>query len=166
MSIGHEMRRLRAEHDALATLSRILMDLVDQPDPPRPTELCSVRRMLRDTLVRHLKCEDWVLYPRLKASGDAALIRMACEFVAEMGDIADDFEVYDSKWTEDMVAADWPGFCHETRAVLGLLAIRIERENEDLYPAVERIGVAEAALVAADGQGRSDNFQLSATRQP
>lgn len=166
MSIGHEMRRLRAEHDALATLSGILMDLVDQPHSPRPTELCSVRGMLRDTLVRHLKCEDWVLYPRLKASGDEALIRMACEFVAEMGDIAEDFEVYDAKWTEEMVAADWAGFCNETRLVLDLLAIRIERENEDLYPAVERIGVAEAALVAADGQGRSDNFQLSATRQP
>ena len=102
----------------------------------------------------------------MKASGDEALIRMACEFVAEMGDIAEDFEVYDAKWTEEMVAADWAGFCNETRLVLDLLAIRIERENEDLYPAVERIGVAEAALVAADGQGRSDNFQLSATRQP
>lgn len=166
MSIRHEMRRLRAEHDALATLSRILMELVDRPHLPRPTELASVRAMLRDTLVRHLKCEDWVLYPRLKASGDAALIRMACEFVAEVGDIAGDFQVYDSKWTEDLVAADWPGFCNETRCVLDLLAIRIERENEDLYPAVERLGVAEASLAKLDCQGRTDNFQLSATRQP
>lgn len=147
MSIGHEMRRLRAEHDALATLSRIITELVDQPHPPPSAELCSVRGMLRDTLVRHLKCEDWVLYPRLKASGDVALIRMAAEFVAEMGDIASDFQAYDGKWTEEQVAADWPGFCHETRAVLGLLAVRIERENEELYPAVERVAVAQAALV-------------------
>lgn len=166
MSIGHEMRRLRAEHDALATLSRILMELVDRPHSPRPTELASVRGMLRDTLVRHLKCEDWVLYPRLKASGDAALIQMATEFVAEVGDIAGDFQVYDGKWTEEEVVADWPGFCNETRAVLSLLAVRIERENEDLYPAVERLGALEVALVDPDRQGRIDNFQLSATRQP
>lgn len=166
MHIGHEMRRLRAEHAALATLGKILTGLVERPDPPLSTELASVRAMLRDTLVRHLKCEDWVLYPRLKASGDAALIRMASEFVAEVGDIAGDFQVYDSKWTEDLVAADWPGFCHETRVVLDLLAIRIERENENLYPAVERLGVAEASLAGLDCQGRIDNFQLSATRQP
>ena len=146
MSIRHEMRRLRAEHDALATLSRILRDIVDQPHPPRPTELRSVRGMLRDTLVRHLKCEDWVLYPRLKASGDAGLIRIATEFVDEVGDIATDFERYDGKWTEDRVDAEWPAFCRETRFVLDLLEIRIARENQDLYPAVEALDVPETSL--------------------
>ena len=125
MSIGHEMRRLRAEHDALATLSGILMDLVDQPHSPRPTELCSVRGMLRDTLLRHLKCEDWILYPRLKASGNAEVVALAGEFVREMGHIAQDFAAYDAKWTAERIADDWPGFCSETEAVLDVLGIRI-----------------------------------------
>ena len=139
MHMVHEMRRLRAEHAALATLSRFLMDIVAASGPPRPTELAAVRGMFRDTLIRHLKCEDWVLYPRLKASGDRELTRLAGEFVHEMGHLAEDFVAYDARWGEDEVAADWPGFCRETEAVLDAIAMRIEREEADLYPAAERL---------------------------
>jgi len=140
MHIGHEMRRLRAEHAALVTLSRILMDLVLAPEPPRPTELASVRAMLRETLLRHLKCEDWVFYPRMKASGDPGIVGLASEFVDEMGHIAQDFEAYDRTWTEDRIVGDWAGFAHETAAILDVLAMRIEREESDLYPVVEGLG--------------------------
>lgn len=133
------MRRLRAEHAALVTLSRILLELVAAPAPPRATELIAARGLLRDTLVRHLKCEDWVLYPRLRASGDPDLVRMASDFVCEMGSIAQDFDAYDRKWTADRVAGDWAGFGEETRAVLAVLGTRIERENRDLYPLAERL---------------------------
>ena len=139
MHLVHEMRRLRAEHAALATLSGFLMTIVAAPVPPRPTELASVRGMFRDTLVRHLKCEDWILYPRLKASGDADLQQLASEFVGEMGHIAEDFIAYDTRWTEAQIAADWPGFCAETEAVLDAIGMRIEREEADLYPAAEQL---------------------------
>lgn len=139
MPIGPEMRRLRAEHTALATLSQILIELIRSPAAARPTELASARGMLRDTLLRHLKCEDWILYPRLKASGNPAVIAMAGEFVREMGHIAQDFAAYDARWTAEQVEDDWPGFCAETEAILSVLAIRIERENCDLYPAAEQL---------------------------
>lgn len=139
MRIGHEMRRLRAEHAALRTLANILIDLIRAPAPPRPTELASVRGMLRDTLVRHLKCEDWALYPRLKTSGNPQLAKMAAEFVHEMGHIAEDFAAYDGKWTADRIAADWAGFCRETEVVLDVLAMRMEREDQDLYPVADTL---------------------------
>ncbi len=142
MPIGPEMRRLRAEHDALATLSQLLMDLIRAPEAPRPTELASVRGMLRDTLLRHLKCEDWILYPRLKSSGNAEVVTLAGEFVREMGHIAQDFAAYDAKWTVARIADDWPGFCSETEVVLHVLGIRIERENCDLYPVAEQLDLA------------------------
>ncbi len=163
MRIGHEMRRLRAEHAALITLSKILMDLIRAPAPPRPTELASVRGMLRDTLVRHLKCEDWALYPRLKASGNPQLARMAAEFVHEMGHIAQDFTAYDGKWAPDRIAADWAGFCSETEIVLDVLAMRMEREDQDLYPVADTLDTAPPD--EPTDQGRIDTFQLSATRQ-
>ena len=139
MPIGPEMRRLRAEHDALATLSQLLMDLIRAPEAPRPTELASVRGMLRDTLLRHLKCEDWILYPRLKSSGNAEVVALVREFVREMGHIAQDFAAYDARWTATRVADDWPGFCRETEVVLNVLGMRIERENCDLYPLAEQL---------------------------
>lgn len=146
MPVGHEMQRLRAEHAALVTLSRLLMELVARPVPPRPTELGAVRGMLRDTLVRHLKCEDWILYPRLKASGDPVLARMAREFVDEMGHIAEDFGAYEAKWTADAVAADWPGFAAATTALLDVIGMRIEREEQDLYPAADTLGCWNGGL--------------------
>jgi hypothetical protein len=150
MPIGPEMRRLRAEHAALETLSQLLLDMVRAPAPPRLTELTSVRGMLRDTLLRHLKCEDWILYPRLQASGNPEVVAMAGEFVREMGHIAGDFAAYDARWTGEGIAADWPGFCRETEVVLNVLGMRIERENGDLYPAAEQLDLAGQDRSGAD----------------
>lgn len=150
MPIGPEMRRLRAEHAALATLSQLLMGMIRALEPPRPTELASVRGMLRDTLLRHLKCEDWILYPRLKASGNPAVVAMAGEFVREMGHIADEFTAYDARWTEARIAEDWPGFSRETAAILDMLGMRIEREDCELYPAADRLDFASPTGSRAD----------------
>ncbi|WP_374526208.1 hemerythrin domain-containing protein [Sphingopyxis sp.] len=134
-----EIERLRAEHAALVTLSGFLMEMVAAPYPPRATELASVRGMLRDTLTRHLKCEDWALYPTLQAKGDPDLSRLAHQFVDEMGHIASDFAAYDARWTMAAVESDWAGFCTETTGILDALAMRIEREEQDLYPVAERV---------------------------
>lgn len=146
MPLSREMQRLRAEHAALMTLSRIVLDMVRAPHPPRPTELVSARGLLRDTLVRHLKCEDWVLYPRLMASGDPELIRITREFEIEMGDLAADFVAYDDKWTAERVDAQWPEFCRETRVLFDVLAMRVEREERELYPLADNLR-ASAGMV-------------------
>ncbi|MGV7122471.1 MULTISPECIES: hemerythrin domain-containing protein [unclassified Sphingopyxis] len=146
MSRTSEIARLRAEHAALVTLSRFLTKLVAAPHPPRATELAAVRGMLRDTLIRHLKCEDWALYPRLQAKGDPDLIALAETFVHEMGHLAADFAAYDARWTAEGIEARWSDFCAETTDMLSALAMRIEREDRDLYPAAERLAAAESSF--------------------
>lgn len=136
-----EIERLRAEHAAIETLSRFLLALVAAPHPPRPTELAAVRGMLRDTLVRHLKCEDWALYPRMQSSGDAEVMRIARIFVDEMGHIAGDFAAYDARWTPEAVEAGWDAFRGETIGILDALGMRIEREEQQLYPLAERLPI-------------------------
>ena len=136
-----EIERLRAEHAAIETLSHFLMAMVAAPHPPRPTELAAVRGMLRDTLVRHLKCEDWALYPRMQSSGDAEVMRIARIFVDEMGHIAGDFAAYDARWTPEAVEADWDAFRGETIGILDALGMRIEREEQQLYPLAERLPI-------------------------
>ncbi|MBO9698410.1 MAG: hemerythrin domain-containing protein [Sphingopyxis sp.] len=151
--MSREMQRLRAEHAALVTLSRIILDMTDAPYPPASDDLVSARGQLRDALIRHLKCEDWILYPRLMAAGDAELIRITREFELEMGGLAADFVAYDNKWMRERVAADWPGFCRETKIVLDLLAMRIEREERELYPLAENLYASAAALGPAVRDG-------------
>ena len=148
MPLSREMQRLRAEHAALVTLSRIILGMVRAGHPPRPAELASARAKLRENLVRHLKCEDWILYPRLMATGDQDLMRITRDFEIEMGDLAADFAAYDEKWTGDRAAADWAGFCRETAAIFDMLAARVEREERELYPLAETLYASGAAVGA------------------
>lgn len=142
MATSREMDRLRAEHAALIALARIILSMAQDDAPPPPADLESARAALRDTLVRHLKCEDWALYPRLRASGEPDLVRLTRAFELEMGDLADEFAAYDDKWTAVRVAADRAGFCRETTILFDLLQRRIEREERDLYPRADRLYVA------------------------
>ncbi len=134
-----EMQRLLAEHVELLRLSRFMTDIVAAPGPPPSTELVSARTLLSDTLVRHLKCEDWALYPRLKSSGDPALGQLAQRFIDETGHVADAFAAYDAKWTPERIDAHWDQFRGETGAILDALATRIALEDRDLYPVVEAL---------------------------
>lgn len=146
MPLSREMQRLRAEHTALVTLSRIILSMTDLPRPPDASQLAAARSQLREALVRHLKCEDWILYPRMMATGDPELKRITREFEIEMGGLAADYVAYDDKWTREAIIADWQGFCGETRTVFGLLATRVEREERELYPLAETLYASAAAL--------------------
>lgn len=157
MPLSREMQRLRAEHAALVTLSRIILDMTAAPHPPQANELVSARGALREALVRHLKCEDWILYPRLMATGDAELMRITRDFELEMGSLSADFVAYDDKWTRARVAADRAGFRRETQAIFDQLAARIEREERDLYPLAENL----YATVAAVGASFTDGSTIS-----
>ncbi|NIJ39163.1 hemerythrin-like domain-containing protein [Sphingopyxis panaciterrae] len=165
MPMIREMQRLRAEHAALVTLSHILAGMVRAPRPPRATALLSARSLFRDTLLRHLKCEDWVLYPRLKASGDPELIRITREFELEMGDLAMDFTAYDDKWTIERAEAAWLDFCRETAIMLEILGTRIEREERDLYPLAEKLRPAQSVIDTGAGRGRTGHFRSSEPRR-
>ncbi len=148
MPSSREMQRLRAEHAALVTLSRIILAMTEAPHPSDVDKLAVAREQLREALVRHLKCEDWILYPRLMSTGDAALMRITREFEIEMGGLAAEFVAYDEKWTGERVAADWPGFCRDTKIVFDLLAMRVEREERELYPVAETLYASGAAVGA------------------
>lgn len=148
MPSSREMQRLRAEHAALVTLSRIVREMMGAPHPPPPGELAAARGQLRDTLVRHLKCEDWALYPRLMSTGDPELMRITRDFEIEMGDLAADYIAYDDKWPGERAAADWAGFCRETSALFDRLAARIEREERELYPRADTLYASGAGVAA------------------
>lgn len=139
MPFVHELRRLRTEHADLSRLSRELIALLGAPDAPPPAMLDPIRKAFGDTLTRHLKCEDWALYPRLQATGEAEAADLAREFAGALGHIADDYEAYERRWPPARVEAEWESFCAETTKILGAIEARIERENCELYPVVDQL---------------------------
>ena len=94
---------------------------------------------LAGKLLLHLGAEDEHLYPNLMASNDAETKKIAQQFVDEMGGIAKAFLGYNEKWkTASSIQADAAGFITETKGIYAALADRIDKENNILYPLMDK----------------------------
>lgn len=133
------LAQLREEHAELVKIVGELQRLIDQGSPPPQVDLFQVRRRLSSVLIAHLKAEDWVLYPPLLNSNDAAIASTAKEFVDEMGGLAQAYSVFNEKWDALSIEADWSHYQAEAKGIIDALTNRIIRENRDLYPLLERI---------------------------
>ena len=136
------IRKLRQEHADLVNIVGRLRAIVAVPESPPIVELYKLRCELASTLIAHLKGEDWALYPRLMACGDAQIAATAKVFSDEMGGLAAAFGVYTQRWNAMSIQANWHGFCLETQDIIEALTCRITRENRDLYPLIDRIDKA------------------------
>ncbi len=133
------LAQLRSEHADLVTIVKELAALVEGNSPPPAVKLFDVRRRLSSVLIAHLKAEDWVLYPPLLSSADPEVADTARRFVDEMGGLAQAFTVYVERWDALSIESDWPRYQSETRGIIEALTNRIIRENQELYPLLERV---------------------------
>lgn len=87
----------------------------------------------------HLSAEDRVLYPGLQASGDHGLAMLGRRFQQEMGSIAAAYVEFAGRWnTPGRVHGDPEGFRADANRVLKAVYERMQRENHDFYPLIER----------------------------
>ena len=133
--------RFRQQHDELLGLANALageLDSTKLANDASPAR--SALSKLAGKLVLHLGAEDEYLYPALMASSDAETKKTAQEFVDEMGGIATAFIAYKDKWaTATTIQSDVDGFINETKAIYGALAQRIDKENNILYPMMDKL---------------------------
>ncbi|HEX2803446.1 MAG TPA: hemerythrin domain-containing protein [Sphingomicrobium sp.] len=137
-----ELDKLRDDHLVLANLFRRLRDIIEQPEPPSQLVLFDIRRELLSSLLAHLKLEDWALYPRLAASADSSISETGRRFQNEMGGLAPAFLIYCDKWSASSIQSDWAGYCSETRGILDSLENRLDCEDRELLPLLERLDAA------------------------
>lgn len=87
----------------------------------------------------HLATEDSVLYPRLLKSSDEKVRNLAQKYISEMGSISSAFESYVNKWNSVSTISNSPDeFIKDTKDVFAVLAKRVEKENNELYPLAEK----------------------------
>ncbi len=134
-----EIQKLRQEHAELVEIVGRLGKAVMLPTPPEMVGLFDLRRELASTLIGHLKAEDWALYPQLMASNDPEIAATAKAFSDEMGGLSDAFAIYAQRWDAMSINGNWKGFCAESRTIIDALTDRIQRENRELYPLVDRL---------------------------
>lgn len=94
---------------------------------------------LGQAVLAHLDLEDGKLYPAARVHGDPEIAALATQYWTSMGNIRDLLEGYLGTWDQEgRIEADPLGFRRETEAVFGFLLRRVEREERDLYPRLDK----------------------------
>ena len=130
---------LRKQHEDALAMSCRLFDLIDgYAGPAGAYPIIMQLNRLIGLLRIHLAEEDIELYPRLTASGDASVARLAQRYVDEMGSLATDLEIFARHWScPASIANRFEEFRAGAHELLVALAVRIEREDRYLYPLVD-----------------------------
>jgi hemerythrin-like domain-containing protein len=131
----------RDQHDELL---KIASDISSYLDVDRLSENAGeVSRLLSQLLGKlsvHLSMEDKALYPKLSEHPDGRVRSMARSFIAEMGGIGEAVNEYKNKWSSSLEIQKNPrDFIEQTKGIFAALAQRIERENNELYRAVDEL---------------------------
>jgi iron-sulfur cluster repair protein YtfE (RIC family) len=129
---------LCAEHRALEAQAARLLEIVSARVPDAAA-VAVMRWQMAQTLRDHCSREDQLVYDRLLSSGDAVATDLAWSYRQEHGMLGPAFANYMAAWPVGRIAHEWERFRAETRILMADLAERIEREEQVLYPHVERV---------------------------
>lgn len=88
----------------------------------------------------HLSAEDQFLYPHIEQDGNSALRQVSSTFQREMTDIVSDYDVFSRRWNiaSKLIGND-EAFRRDANTVLRKVFERMQKENKDFYPLVERM---------------------------
>ncbi|MDQ3075274.1 MAG: hypothetical protein M3Q88_06675 [Pseudomonadota bacterium] len=82
-------------------------------------------------------------------SGEATVAATATLFKNDMGDLAEQLEAFDRRWSSSVViAARFASFRQELLALLAAFDRRIARENDTLYRMAAAIGIGASRTAA------------------
>ena len=138
------IRELCAEHRALEAQAAQLLAIVSGAVPDAAA-VAVLRWGMAQTLLDHCNRENWLVYDRLLASGDAIATDIAWRYRQEHGTLGPAFANYIAAWPVGRISREWARFRDETEALMTGLAERIEDEERVLYAHVERVMARRAA---------------------
>lgn len=130
----------RQDHRDIVELVAQLEGLLDAEslsvDASQAHELLGV---LATRLVTHLAREDEVVYPQLITHKVETVRAMAQLLKKRVGGLDRTFRSYVDDWSSPSLVENSPKkFIAETKGLLRVLKMRIKREDEELYPLVDR----------------------------
>jgi iron-sulfur cluster repair protein YtfE (RIC family) len=142
-----DLENLRRQHDAAEEMVASIVAIVAaHRDEYDAVPIARLIGKLNALLRVHFAHEDSILYPLMIRSGDVQAAALACQFDAEMGTLARDFEDFARRWSgPTVIAGMFDLFREEATALFAALGARIERENDLLYPLARRVTQARAA---------------------
>ncbi|MEB3287019.1 MAG: hemerythrin domain-containing protein [Vampirovibrionales bacterium] len=127
---------LKQQHAEVVRVVESLQKLLD------PATVGANAQEVRDLLTKlsgllqvHFSIEDRSFYPKLLDDPNPALAETAERFIDEMGHISKEFVAYTSRWGQEGEIESAPEtFVEQTKGLFGVLATRITKEENELYP--------------------------------
>ena len=131
---------LRKHHqDILALLGKMTSELDENTLVEKLPTLQEQLEELSSTLEEHLLIEDDFLYPALREWPQPDVRYLAHQFEIELGGLSDEFCAYREKWdTSEAITESPTEFFSETEQLLAALCNRINREDNELFPLLEK----------------------------
>lgn len=131
----------KKHHVEILSIAKNIKTLLTSGDAARHTaEVRQLLSQLSGKLSFHLAMEDRSLYPLLSTHADQGIKALSKKYSDEMGSLAQAFSNYQGKWSNTMIIdADLSGFIAETKTVFNALVRRIQREDTELYPIVDKL---------------------------
>jgi hemerythrin-like domain-containing protein len=147
-----DLDELRRQHRVMLVLATHLRGAADRVQTREDAceAFCSIQSLDR-ILCRHVRYEDDVLYPMLIHGPDPEAAEMAASCAEDFGSILGAWEAYRAQWTARAILASPDRFAAVTAGIIGGLAMRVDRENAEIYPAAERLEQRLAQDLCAAG---------------
>lgn len=102
-------------------------------------EISSIISKLSGILSVHLAAEDNYLYPALQKNTNPQIQQTAAKFSAEMGTLSKGYSSYKAKFMlASQIEAAPADFLKETAVILDALTKRLQREDTELYPLLNK----------------------------
>lgn len=104
-------------------------------------EISRLLMSLRFKVKTHIAGEDKILYPRIVDKAETQAAQLLQQYQEEMTDLATGFLAFIANWEfAERIEAEPQRFFDEAQQALGALIKRIQRENQEFYPSIERVG--------------------------
>lgn len=133
------VENLRRQHlDVLQIVEDIDFLIKENDFEAKANDIARNVNLLAGKLNIHLGTEDKFMYPRLRASSDDNLRKLAEEYSSEMGHIFKSFTEYKEKYnTRTKILGATENFKKETAEVFKVLKKRMSKEDKELYNLIQ-----------------------------
>jgi hemerythrin-like domain-containing protein len=132
--------KFKHEHVVLLTLVTELRGLVQSGVQEHAAAILHQLIEMSSVIKLHLAAEDRVLYPAVIKATDPVIAQMGRRYQTEMGGIAAAYTAFVARWNLAANIAENPQtFRDDANTVFKSLHERVQHENREFYPMVERI---------------------------
>ena len=132
--------KFREQHVEILELANKISDLLNADQLRKDSsEMFKLVSRFTATVKLHLVMEDDVLYPLLREHKDLDIRSLAQKYIYEHGGARYNIIEYAAKWTKIFAIQQNPeGFIKDTKNIFDLLKKRIDKEDNELFPIVDK----------------------------